>query len=294
MDISVAKVEPRQALASGAMLNRGRGYCADEWTGIAVVAVYISPNSGQAAFGDFLDEDGECVERCFPRQVLVLGNFNAHSTQSGNSATYTRGRWLTDWAAGLEHVLANKGTASTCVAWGGSSVVVVTWAISDLYERIRDWRVALGVATLSDHLYIFIEVIQEDVDKNNSRDARGGASRSGPSPLHRWRLMEWDRKMFRAAAIISAWSWDARGTTSLGSNEEVTTRCPPADLQHGSGAAGQGNWDAVPASGQRRRAVGIVPLLWRRRDVVNDNGGDNVVGAVRGATGHAGGASRGD
>jgi hypothetical protein len=119
MDISVAKVEPRQALASGAMLNRGRGYCADEWTGIAVVAVYISPNSGQAAFGDFLDEDGECVERCFPRQVLVLGNFNAHSTQSGNSATYTRGRWLTDWAAGLEHVLANKGTASTCVAWGG-------------------------------------------------------------------------------------------------------------------------------------------------------------------------------
>jgi hypothetical protein len=142
MDISVAKVEPRQALASGAMLNRGRGYCADEWTGIAVVAVYISPNSGQAAFGDFLDEDGECGERCFPRQVLVLGNFNGHSTQSGNSATYTRGRWLTDWAAGLEHVLANKGTASTCIAWRGSSVVVVTWAISDLYERIRDWRVA--------------------------------------------------------------------------------------------------------------------------------------------------------
>jgi hypothetical protein len=44
--------------------------------------------------------------------------------------------------AGLEHVLANKGTASTCVAWRGSSVVVVTWAISDLYARIRDWRVA--------------------------------------------------------------------------------------------------------------------------------------------------------
>jgi hypothetical protein len=107
-----------------------------------VVAVYVSANSGLAAFGVFLDEVGECVERCFLRQMLVLGNFNAHSTQSGNSATYTRGRWLTDWAAGLGHLLANKGTASTCVAWRGSSVVDVTWAISDLYARIRDWRVA--------------------------------------------------------------------------------------------------------------------------------------------------------
>jgi hypothetical protein len=98
MVISVAKEEPRQALAYGALLNRGRGYFADECTGIAVVADYVSPNSGLAAFGVFLDEDGECVERCFPRQVLILGNFNAHSTQSGNSATYTRGRRLTDWA----------------------------------------------------------------------------------------------------------------------------------------------------------------------------------------------------
>jgi hypothetical protein len=74
--------------------------------------------------------------------VLVLGNFNAHSTQSENSTTYTRGRWLTDWAARLGHLLANKGTASTCVTWRGSSVVDVTWAISELYARIRDWRVS--------------------------------------------------------------------------------------------------------------------------------------------------------
>jgi hypothetical protein len=143
-----------------------------------VVAVYISPNSGLAAFGDFLDEIGECVERCFPRQVLVLGDFNSHSMQWGNSATNTRGRWLTNWAAGLGLLLANKGTAS--VAWRGSSVVDVTWATSELYPRIRDWRVAEGVEILSDHLYIFMEVVPEDADKSNNRDARGGASRSGP------------------------------------------------------------------------------------------------------------------
>jgi hypothetical protein len=124
--------------AFGALLDRGSGYVAVEWPGIAVVAVYVSPNSGLAAFGDFLDDVGECVKRCFPRQVLVLVDFNAHSTQWGNSATNTRGRWLTDWAAGLGLLLANKGTASTCVAWRGSSVFDVTWATSELYPRIRD------------------------------------------------------------------------------------------------------------------------------------------------------------
>jgi hypothetical protein len=112
--------------AFGALLDRGSGYVAVEWAGIAVVAVYVSPNSGLAAFGDFLDDVGECVKRCFPRQVLVLGDFNAHSTQSGNSATNTRGRWLTEWAAGLGLLLVNKGTVSTCVARRGSSVVDIT------------------------------------------------------------------------------------------------------------------------------------------------------------------------
>jgi hypothetical protein len=102
--------------AIGALLDRGSGYVAVEWTGISVVAAYVSPNSGLAAFEDFLDDVGECVKRCFPGLVLVLGDFNANSTQWGNSATNTRGRWLTDWAAGLGLLLVNKGTASTCVA----------------------------------------------------------------------------------------------------------------------------------------------------------------------------------
>jgi hypothetical protein len=78
--------------AFGALLDRGNGYVEVEWAGIAVVAVYVSPNSGLAAFGDFLDNVGECIRRCFPRQVLFLGDFNAHSPQWGKSATNTRGR----------------------------------------------------------------------------------------------------------------------------------------------------------------------------------------------------------
>jgi hypothetical protein len=47
-----------------------------------VVGVYVSTNSGLDAFGDLLDEVGDCVGRsCCPRQVLVLGDFNARSSQ---------------------------------------------------------------------------------------------------------------------------------------------------------------------------------------------------------------------
>jgi hypothetical protein len=116
-----------------------------------VVGVYVSPNSGLATFGDFLDGVGECVRRCLPRPVLVLGDFNANdSTQWGNARMNTRGRWLIDWAAVLGLLLANRCSASTSVEWRGSSVVDVMW---ELYRKIRDWRGAEGFETLSDHLY---------------------------------------------------------------------------------------------------------------------------------------------
>lgn len=40
-------------------------------------------------------------------------------------------------------------------------MVAVTWATSEVYRRIYNWRVAEGVQTLSDHLYILMEVALE-------------------------------------------------------------------------------------------------------------------------------------
>lgn len=59
----------------GALLDRGSGYIAVECLS------NVSPNSSLGAFEDFLARVGECVRRYFPRQVLVLGDFNAHSSQ---------------------------------------------------------------------------------------------------------------------------------------------------------------------------------------------------------------------
>ena len=57
--------------APGVVLDLGSGYVAVEWDGMAVVGVYVSPNSDIAAFEDFLDRVGECVRRCLPRQVII-------------------------------------------------------------------------------------------------------------------------------------------------------------------------------------------------------------------------------
>ncbi|XP_043604804.1 uncharacterized protein LOC122577543 [Bombus pyrosoma] len=84
------------ALTHGVPLERGDGYVAVEWAGMVVVGVYLSPNSGWAAFEKFLDGVGDCIRRHLPRQILVLGDFNAHSAEWGHPRVRLgRGTWAT-------------------------------------------------------------------------------------------------------------------------------------------------------------------------------------------------------
>jgi hypothetical protein len=167
-----------------------------------VVGVYVSPNSGLDAYGDFLDGVSNCMRRrCRSRQVLILGDFNARSSQWGDTRTNTRGRMLSDWAAGLGLLLTNRGSTSTCAAWRGSSVVDITWTTASLHRRIRNWRVAEEVETLSDHLYIMMELTSGTASTRQDRGNTRGPSRSrGP----RWRLKERDRDLLQAAVTVSA------------------------------------------------------------------------------------------
>ncbi|XP_050494704.1 uncharacterized protein LOC126876904 [Bombus huntii] len=69
--------------AAEILFEQGKGYAAIEWAGMVVVGVYVSLNSGLVAFEEFLDVFSDCVRRYLSRQVLVLGDFNAHSSQWG-------------------------------------------------------------------------------------------------------------------------------------------------------------------------------------------------------------------
>jgi hypothetical protein len=226
------------------LLDGGNGYVAVEWTGIAVVGIYVSPNCGLEAFEDFLDEMGACVSRCYPWQVMVLGDFNVHSTLWGNDRTTARGRWLSDWAAGHGLALANKGTVKTCVAWRAASIVDLTWATPELYGKIRNWHVAEGVETLSNHRYVRIELT---LNKNNA--SRTEAKRTGPIPP-RWRLEDRDKEALRAAATGTAWSWDACDVSSIRTVDEEAN-----DLQKQMRAVCDAAMPRVSRNNNTRRTV---------------------------------------
>jgi hypothetical protein len=105
---------PRRPARSWQRIRRGRV----GWD--SGVGVYVSPNSGLDAYGDFLNGVSNYMRRrCRSRQVLILGDFNARSSQWGNTRTNARGRMLSNWAAGLGLLLTNRGSTSTCVAWRG-------------------------------------------------------------------------------------------------------------------------------------------------------------------------------
>jgi hypothetical protein len=62
-----------------------------------------------------------------------------------------------DWAAALDLRFISRGSSSTCVAWPGESIVDLTWANPAASGCVLGWEV-LAVETLSDHLYIAMDV----------------------------------------------------------------------------------------------------------------------------------------
>lgn len=83
---------------------------------IAVAVIYISLSRSRLEFEEFLRGVVNFVLRQGSLSVIVLGDFNVHSTVWGFRRTGPRGSALLEWAAGLNLVCLNTGAESTCVA----------------------------------------------------------------------------------------------------------------------------------------------------------------------------------
>jgi hypothetical protein len=116
--------------------------------------------------------------------------------------------------------------------------------------------VAEEVETLSDHLYIMMELTSETASTGQDRSNTRGPSRSRPPPTPRWRLKERDRHLLQAAVAVSAWSWDARATQEGGIDEEAES------LQRDMNVA----CDALMPRSIRRRSTQSLRLLVDRGD----------------------------
>jgi hypothetical protein len=104
-------------------------------------------------------------------------------------------------------------------------VVDITWATPGVFRRVVDWRVAEGVETLSDHLYIFMELapISTTTAPATQASSTGGRARSSCPPPS-WRLKDRNKELLQAAVTLAACGWDARTAQGSADEEAQTLR----------------------------------------------------------------------
>jgi len=140
------------------IMGGGAGYAAVKWGELTLVGVYFSPNKSLAEFETFFDRVAAVVIGLSPGQIVVAGDLNAKSALWGSPVTDPRGVALGDWAGGLGLLIINKGSARTCIRREGGSVIDVTFATPSVTRKVRDWWVEEEVETLSDYLYVRMDL----------------------------------------------------------------------------------------------------------------------------------------
>ena len=201
-------------------LERAQDFIAAKWGKLVVIGVYAPPSLTLEDFERLMDSLRDTVARYLPQQMLIMGDFNAKSTQWGSTKINAKGRAMEDWAAGLDSDLRllNSGNVSTCVRWQGEYIVDLTWASPTAVREVVRWKVLEDKETLSDHRYIAI-----DFHNRGRRNGRCETSRpseqGGRKPLteKRWALKKkkkMDADIVGAAALTAIWLEPPLGQTN--------------------------------------------------------------------------------
>ncbi|XP_072400594.1 uncharacterized protein [Diabrotica undecimpunctata] len=132
------------------------GYVTIRMERMNVICCYISPNIAMDAYEARLDEIMNEGRR-LGEEFLVLGDFNAKSSEWGSPVTDARGRMLTDWVSALDLVVLNTGLEPTFVRGNSESYINVTCSSTRLATRVREWMVLPDYAG-THHRYIYFEV----------------------------------------------------------------------------------------------------------------------------------------
>ena len=178
------------------VVARGKGVVAVQRGKLLTVGCYISPNRSLPDFETYLGALGETLSRHPAQQTLVLGDFNAKSTDWGCPRTTVRGALLSEWMTARGLLTLNSGSTDTCVRERGGSIIDLSLATRVTANAVSRWRVEEGTETLSDHRYI-----RFDVSVPNPTPLR---RRAGDTP--RWSIRKMDEDALKAAAVALTWA----------------------------------------------------------------------------------------
>lgn len=208
-DGTVAIIVPDNISAAPlSVTDRGEGFVAVSWRGNTLIGIYYSPNRPLSEFERFLDRVGAAVRRAMPAPVIVLGDFNAKSAAWGSPDTDARGEAVEEWAAVYGLVLLNRGAVNTCVRQQGGSIVDLSFTTPAVSRRVADWRVMEEVETLSDHLYIRMDLSSSSDVTTTTAMAR----QAGQHPFPRWSVAQMNRDLLKEASIVQAWAMSSEPT----------------------------------------------------------------------------------
>nr|CAI5853258.1 unnamed protein product [Callosobruchus analis] len=151
-------------------VEKKNGYLSISLGKIKIYCCYCSPNSSLDQFSEYMETLWDDVATA-GQDVIVLGDLNAKAVDWGSPVTDKRGRILCEWLSAYNMVVLNDGLRPTFRRRESNSYIDVTIASQELAGNIRGWEV-LETETLSDHMFIYFEVVTKKKEKNNLAEYR--------------------------------------------------------------------------------------------------------------------------
>ncbi|XP_018368990.1 PREDICTED: uncharacterized protein LOC108764996 [Trachymyrmex cornetzi] len=158
---------------------------------------YFSLNRNLANFSEYLATLEMIRWRYRGKPLYFFGDFNARSGRWDATGTNARGFALAEWADSLDLLLLNRRFIHTCVHPRGLLVVDVSWMSVSANNLVTGWWVNESVDTLSDHRYVVIEFISEQVGSPVDRISR--------KYFPRWNIKKINLDIARASLLIKSW-----------------------------------------------------------------------------------------
>lgn len=133
--------------------GRGNGFVWAEYKDLVLYTCYISPNTTEVEFANFLEGLGKSM-KAHNGNAVVVGDFNAWGTLWGSKKTNNRGDLVLDWMEKWGMCILNDGICPTFVNGTQESFIDLTFCTRDMANRIQYWRVLEEKECGSDHLPI--------------------------------------------------------------------------------------------------------------------------------------------
>ncbi|XP_071578911.1 uncharacterized protein [Temnothorax nylanderi] len=145
-------INNRVARYPATLLAAGRFSVIIGYGDICIASCYMSPNTDYNGYSSFIDElTILCSNIQNNHNLLICGDFNAHSSLWDPRHQDYKGNLLENWAAQMDVRLINVGNKSTFASAQGSLIIDLTWASPGLLGRIRNWAVRDEMESLTTH-----------------------------------------------------------------------------------------------------------------------------------------------